>query len=297
MDPSHGNHSACFCLYLATFIRWGPWSDVVLSNIPAEFIATATPAGGVDDLYLAVYVNDLTGGILAQASQSLVVTGFEIPSAYVEIDPDEIQNILDQNIFLDLMLHEIAHALGFGNLWGPSFYNLVSGSSYIGTNGLQAWRDLGCTGDLPIGPFSRHWEENCLGLELMTPTLTFNQNQILSDITLAAMEDLGYVVDRGQAEPFTLANLGTCGSFCPEARRHLQEVTARTAMDSAQPQLSQQAGQELLNSAAKYFRGQEQIMREKGLSMRAGDSVSYLYQENGYIYSRVIHRSQVAHLL
>jgi hypothetical protein len=46
----------------------------------------------------------------------------------------------------------------------------------------------------------------------------------LSRITVGSLADLGYTVDMGAADPYGLADLGSCGSFCPAARRrHLRE--------------------------------------------------------------------------
>jgi hypothetical protein len=46
----------------------------------------------------------------------------------------------------------------------------------------------------------------------------------LSWITVGSLADLGYTVDMGVADPYGLADLGSCGSFCPAARcRHLRE--------------------------------------------------------------------------
>lgn len=78
---------------------------------------------------------------------------------------------------------------GIGTLWDV-FGGFRSGTSYIGANGLQAWRDLGCTGDMPLNSNSdtAHWSESCLDHELMTPTLTFGENAIVSAITMGALE-------------------------------------------------------------------------------------------------------------
>ena len=42
------------------------------------------------------------------------------------------------------------------------------------------------------------------GSELMTPTPTYGMTDALSDITIRSFEDIGYKVDRSQADPYVL---------------------------------------------------------------------------------------------
>jgi hypothetical protein len=48
-------------------------------------------------------------------------------------------------------------------------------------------------------------------------------SQPVSKITIGSLEDMGYEVDYSQANNFTTADLGVCGSSCPEARRGLRQ--------------------------------------------------------------------------
>lgn len=159
---------------------------------------------------------------------------------------------------------------------------------------------MGCTGDLPIATDMGHWDEDCLALEFMTPLLKWNSDQIFSPITMGALEDLGYTVDRSEQDTFELSDLETCGDFCPEARRRRLGMGNRTKTSSpASPKLSQEAEMELMNAAADRFRQQKQhVQKLQGgeLEFSAG-SVSYVYEENGHIFSRTIHHRQVEHLL
>ena len=79
----------------------------------------------------------------------------------------------------------------------------------------QVYRDLsGCTGAIPLennfngdpntpsdGSDCGHWDENCFGTELMTPS--GGEISQFSSITIAGLEDLGYSVNYAAADPFT----------------------------------------------------------------------------------------------
>lgn len=59
------------------------------------------------------------------------------------------------------------------------------------------------------GTFCSHWDELCLGSELMTGFLEKNNQSLhpLSRITIAGLEDLGYTVDYRTADEFTSDDL------------------------------------------------------------------------------------------
>lgn len=82
----------------------------------------------------------------------------------------------------------------------------------------QEYRDLsGCDASIPIetdggaGTRCLHWDEDCFQSELMTGINTGGQE--LSRVTIAGLEDLGYVVDYGRATPFP-ANLLAPSCVC-----------------------------------------------------------------------------------
>jgi len=99
--------------------------------------------------------------------------------------------------------------------------NIISGSGYTvaNTNAGREWAKLGCTGaTIPMQNGGGHWDENCLGIEVMTPVRVFPFGAPLSAITIGAFEDMGYSVDYGLADTFTINDLGpSCGNSCPVA--------------------------------------------------------------------------------
>lgn len=86
-----------------------------------------------------------------------------------------------------------------------------------GTNADDAWKAIGCSGQIPIQSDQGHWDEGCLVHEVMTPTIFQDVRNPLSNITVAAMADMGYNVNYDSADTFSLQDLGNCGAACPEA--------------------------------------------------------------------------------
>jgi Bacterial pre-peptidase C-terminal domain len=121
-----------------------------------------------------------------------------------------------------ILTHEFAHVLGIGTLWENNGRNLIdaktdtyAADSYAGL----AYGDL--TGSLlPSAiPLSKdkdasgkdiygHWSEAILGDELLTPEAEGAGLTIpLSQVTIASLRDIGWSVNYGAAEAFTLGRV------------------------------------------------------------------------------------------
>lgn len=89
----------------------------------------------------------------------------------------------------------------------------------------QLYREIsGCDAAIPVemsyngrGSNCGHWTEKCFGTELMTPSA--GSKLVMSELTIAGLEDLGYSVSYDEAEPFTRANMD---SSCLCNRRGLR---------------------------------------------------------------------------
>lgn len=213
------------------------------------------------------------------------------------------------------MLHELGHVVGIGTKWNEddldNTFKLIDtvSNTYTGTMALAAWRSMGCTGGLPLSQEMDHWNEDCMFNELMSPTLKNGHKAIVSSITMGALEDLGYVVDPVEQDDFGLANLGTCGNYCPAARRGRRGLgvsyNATTTRADGQPlQLSEAAELSLLHAAADSFREHARLLQETRNeyddntdTQYVRNSISYIYEENGHYFSRIVHKHQVEHLL
>jgi hypothetical protein len=146
----------------------------------------------------------------------------------MELNTSYLADLEDQGDLRETLVHEIGHVLGFGTNWefGPFAlldYEPSAGETcetvdtftqlpvYTGAMGVDAYHDLGGSGDIPveadgqIGTKCGHWDEDAFGHELMTGFLEENQHNPLSEMSIASLEDIGLEVDRSQAEPYDMA--------------------------------------------------------------------------------------------
>jgi hypothetical protein len=114
-----------------------------------------------------------------------------------------------------VIMHEMAHVLGFGSIWDRLGLLQGAGSADPTFTGAAAIREFatlrGETTPLAVpvanvgGPGTRdsHWREAVFGNELMTGFLNTGVNPI-SRLSVGSLEDLGYTVDYTAADPYTL---------------------------------------------------------------------------------------------
>ncbi len=150
----------------------------------------------------------------------------------------------------DIMIHEFAHVLGFGTIWEPLQFSFTDGSSVTAgktwinrTNATYradsyagwAYGDLLGTFTptaIPIEPqIFYHWDETRFDTELMTP---FAENpgvpMPMSSLTLGALRDLGWNVNFGAAQPYTLPTVRSAAlAAVPSGTTKTQQPAARIA--------------------------------------------------------------------
>ena len=107
--------------------------------------------------------------------------------------------------FTDIMTHEFAHVMGFGNLWQENdLIDPITGVYYADSNaGIVYNRDRNTVGvDIPLttnvgtGSDLVHWQEETFDNELMTHEIEFfGISNPLSELTLASLEDIGWNVN------------------------------------------------------------------------------------------------------
>ena len=158
---------------------------------------------------------DGAAGVLGQAGPTVLREDTGLPvKGGMQFDDADITRLEAEGSFADVILHEMAHVLGFGTLW--TFNGLIAAS---GTNdprftGPAAAREFAAL--LPDGgPFvpiantggagtrEGHWRELIFGDELLTGFLS-GTNRPLSRMSIESFEDLGYQVNYSAADPFTL---------------------------------------------------------------------------------------------
>lgn len=142
----------------------------------------------------------------------------------MQFDSADLDYMINQGILADVILHEMGHVLGFGTIWGASYAGLnTTFGQYTGANALAEYRQMsGNTAAtyVPLetgggaGTANSHWSESVFGAELMTGYASGSMP--LSRLTVAAMKDLGYVVDYSAAESYTLGSTSLMGVVIPD---------------------------------------------------------------------------------
>ncbi len=112
----------------------------------------------------------------------------------------------------DIVTHEMGHVLGIGTLWETHGHSLINNS----TNAYQADSYAGKAYGEVLGTYAPtavpveagthgHWDENTFGAELMTPYAESVGTKLpLSEITVASLRDIGWNVNYGAAENYSV---------------------------------------------------------------------------------------------
>jgi hypothetical protein len=198
------------------------WEPMILGDLQTVTLGGGVSSGcpsipdlrglQVDDILLLVWFGTIDG---AAAATNLCVrrpgTGLPVV-AFIRID-EKKANALD-GVEAE-MAHEIGHALGIGTIWESLLVDWNGDVRFAGPNAAAAYRFAGGGSDrladvgVPVqliggaAVAGAHWRETELKAELLTPFVDPGV-QPLSAITIAALRDLGYLVDDRRAEPFVV---------------------------------------------------------------------------------------------
>ena len=204
------------------------WSRVIsgdLANVQVPVPASSCyPAMNelVDDLIIFVTLGaiDGPGGILGQAGPCLVRSTSRLTVVgQMQFDNADLSGMDASGVLDDVILHEMGHVLGIGTLWDdPAFPGLLVGAGladpyFTGANALTAFSSAGgasYTGfPIPVentggdGTRDSHWRETILRTELMTGYISAGGSP-MSAVTIASLRDIGYTVNMGEADPYTV---------------------------------------------------------------------------------------------
>ncbi len=185
--------------------------------IDTSFAAVSVEGNVLNGITIDASIEAIDGnqGILGQAGPTILRPDNELPiKGIMQFDLADILRLERNNSLKDVILHEMAHVLGFGTLWNRMGMIIGSGGNnpqFIGTAATREFRTLGGNrlGNVPIantgsvGTREGHWRELVFGDELLTGFLSGIQRPI-SRMSIAAFEDMGYLVDYTEADPFTL---------------------------------------------------------------------------------------------
>ena len=167
---------------------------------------------------------DGVGGILGQAGPTYLRPASAGQYAFIPckgnmvFDTADLANMQANGTLGDVITHEMGHVLGIGTIWTRKNKLANSGTtnpSFIGRAAMVEYGKLKGTNvatAVPVentggpGTANSHWRESIFRNELMSGFIAAANNP-LSRVTVASLQDLGYVVDITKAEPYALANL------------------------------------------------------------------------------------------
>lgn len=223
LDPSNAD------AYLRARARWAELIPGDLPSYPGNkidfpyYTCNNPHPSFVDDLHICGRDENIdgpgsvlgsAGPIWARANQD---TGyFTTIAGIMRFDVADIEWMVQEGIWEGVILHEMGHVIGIGTAW--NFTGIINNEiDYQGENGIRVWNEeWGCTGTPPVekdfGPGTRasHWDEECLQNELMTGFV--DSNMPISALTIASLDDIGYVVDYNAADEYDGSDTTCCTS-------------------------------------------------------------------------------------
>ncbi len=189
------------------------WDRVIDSSFDPVEVEGETISG----LHIDASIEQIDGpqGVLGQAGPRILRSDNGLPvKGIMQFDDADIARLETEGSFEDVILHEMAHVLGFGTLWGRQ--QLITGAGtndprFVGPASSREFAALDPTGGdtVPIantgggGTREAHWRELVFGDELLTGFLS-GSNRPLSRMSIASFEDIGYEVDYSASDPFEL---------------------------------------------------------------------------------------------
>ena len=202
----------------------------VTGHIPARSCGNTfkTPVfdGTIDDILIDVLLQPIDGpGAVLGAAGPCLIRGADNLTAYgfMFFDTADLDRLEQLGFFDEVVVHEMGHVLGFGSLWSFN-RTLLTGVGttdprFTGPLAIAAYDKLGGSGTVPVegdqggaGTLNRHWDEATFFNELMTGFLNSSATaNPLSDLSVAAMGDLGYVVNLGSGDKYQLPKSGGPG--------------------------------------------------------------------------------------
>jgi leishmanolysin len=198
------------------------WSRVIVGDLPRVKIDGEI----VDDVLITAEGApiDGVGRILGQAGPSLLRPATAKKAAFLpakgemQFDTADLEQMEAEGTIDDVITHEMGHVLGIGTVWrhkellrGAGTHNPV----FTGAGAVREYTALrGSAHPLAVpventggaGTADSHWRETVFRNELMSGFIAGPSNPI-SRVTVASLEDLGYVVNMDAAEAFQLHDL------------------------------------------------------------------------------------------
>jgi|SRR6185369_9442257 len=197
------------------------WARMIIGDLPPVMVDGEV----VDDVVILAEGRSIDGvnGILGQAGPTRLRPATAGDAAFIpakgimRFDSADLERMEENGTLNDVITHEMGHVLGIGTIWREKGLLVGAGGVNPVFTGQAASVEFGRlrdTGPTPVpvantgGPGTRdsHWRELVFNNELMSGIITGVGNP-LSRVTVASLQDLGYVVDINAAEPFELPSL------------------------------------------------------------------------------------------
>ncbi len=201
------------------------WQGIIVGDVPdatgtiparscGNSFKTPSFNGTIDDILIDVLLQPIdgpgrvlgaAGPCLARAEDFLTLYGLMF------FDTDDLAFLEQNNIFDEVVVHEMGHVLGFGTLWNFG-RSLLQGTNadprFVGPNAIAGYHDVGGRGNsVPVeedfgpGTAFSHWDEETFDEELMTGFIALGESP-LSIMTIGSMQDLGYSTNPAAAERY-----------------------------------------------------------------------------------------------
>ena len=214
------------------------WAQIITEKLPDVTLTVPANSGcgnpeamtaTFDDVYIFGIVQNIDGpgGALAQAGPCFNRDGSGLPVlASVRLDESDLDNLIASGRLDVVVLHEMAHALGFGTRWralgllqNPSTQEPGADTHFNGVRAIAAFDVVGGSiytlgQKVPVenavggtGTRDSHWRGSVFVEELMIGFITSSVLP-LSRVTAASLADLGYSVNEEAADPYTLPGAG-----------------------------------------------------------------------------------------
>ena len=219
------------------------WQGIIVGDVPdatgtiparscGNSFKTPSFNGTIDDILIDVLLQPIdgpgrvlgaAGPCLARAEDHLTLYGLMF------FDTDDLAFLEQNNIFDEVVVHEMGHVLGFGTLWNFG-RSLLQGTNadprFVGPNAIAGYHDVGGRGNsVPVeedfgpGTAFSHWDEETFDEELMTGFIALGESP-LSIMTIGSMQDLGYSTNPAAAERYHVSGRQELvASDAPETQR------------------------------------------------------------------------------
>jgi Leishmanolysin len=155
-----------------------------------------------------------------------------------------------------LTLSSASLLAGVGTIWvRQGVQSTAPDCPYSGSNAIREYGAISGCDFVPIeqtggpGTACGHWDETCLGIELMTGFSNPGVSNPLSKVTVGSFEDVGYTVDYVAAEAFGTENVAPqclCNGRRERGARGLGQSGHRRHLSNEMRQYAIEYGQEFM---------------------------------------------------